>query len=454
MTIRGGRGPREEQAHPAKAGTWDEPRPEWETRRAANGQRNGRDGRGGGGGLSGFVKFLVFTVVLAAVVLGVLLTVLRPLVSSAVMDWAYDNPSALRMPFVADLVRENLGEALTEPASADATEVEFEIVSGDRIESLATRLARERLITNERAFIFQATLRDLNPKLKAGNYHVGRNLTPDQVVTALIENEIVVVVTPITFRESLRLEQMTAKIQLDRPANIDPREFYDLVKTPPPALLEDYPWLAEAGMPEGASLEGFLAAATYDLLPETTAEDLVRMMLDQFHDQVGEERMNVPESRGMSFYDILKLASIVEREAVIDDERPLIAGVYQNRLTRGGSWLLLHADPTVFYGVDTLRLEELGFDRWLEYTFWEVPDQPLGEIQLPEPLTGYNSYTTRGLPPGPICTPSLSSIDGALEPDTDDGYYFFLARPDGGGAHVFSKTQEEHDQWRREFGYL
>ena len=455
MTIRGGRGPREEQAHPMEPGSWDTQQPEWETRRGANGYRNGRDGRnGGGGGLGGFVKFLVFTLILAAVVLGLLLTVLRPLLASAIMDWAYDNPSALRLPFVTDLVRENLGDRLTKPASADATEVEFEIIAGDRIDSLATRLSQEGLITDERAFIFQATLRDLTPKLKAGNFHIARNLTPDQVVTALLENEIVIVVTPITFRESLRLEQMTAKIQLDKPANIDAQAFYDLVKHPPEALLADYPWLAKAGLPEGASLEGFLAAATYDLLPETTEEDLVRMMLDQFLDQVGEERMAVPESRGMSFYDILKLGSIVEREAVIDDERPLIAGVYQNRLTRGGSWLLLSADPTVFYGVDTVRLDEIGFENWYTYSFWGVPEEPLNQIQLPGDLAGYNSYTSRGLPPGPICTPSLASIDGALEPDTDDGFYFFLARPDGGGAHVFSKTQEEHDQWRREFGYL
>ncbi len=436
-------------------GNWDAPRPEWETRRGANGYRNGRDGRnGGGGGLGGFVKFLVFTLILAVIVLGLLLTVLRPLLSSAIMDWAYNNPSALRLPFVADLVRENLGGALTEPASADATEVEFEIIAGDRIDTLAPRLARDGLIANERAFIFQATLRDLNPKLKAGNFHIGRNLTPDQVVTALIENEIVIVVTPITFRESLRLEQMTAKIQLDQPANIDAREFYDLVKNPPETLLADYPWLAEAGLPEGASLEGFLAAATYDLLPETTEEDLVRMMLDQFHDTVGEERMAVPEARGMTFYDILKLGSIVEREAVVDEERPMIAGVYQNRLTRGGSWLLLSADPTVFYGVDTVRLDEIGFENWYTYSFWGVPEEPLNQIVLPGELAGYNSYTQRGLPPGPICTPSLSSIDAALEPDIAEDYLFFLARPDGSGTHVFSKTQAEHDQWRREFGYL
>jgi UPF0755 protein len=456
MTIRSGRGPRDDaqQAHPAEPGSYDaydDRRPGRDVRRAANG---GGYGERRGGGLPGFLKFLVFAVVLGFLVLATLLTVLRPLVASAVVDWAYNNPGALRIPFVTDLVRENLGDALATPASADATEVEFEIRSGDTPQLLAPRLESEGLIKNQRAFLFEATLDGLGPKLQAGDYHIPRNLTPEQVVTALVENRIVIVVTPVTFRESLRLEQMTAQLQITEGINVDPREFYDLVKQPPSELLADFPWLEDAGLPEGASLEGFLAGATYDLVQENDAEDLVRMMLTEFEEQVGAERMVVPESRGMTFYDILKLAAIVEREAVLDEERPLIAGVYQNRLAAGGSWELLAADPTVFYGVDSLALDELGFDNWYTYTFWTVPDQQLNQIQLPGDLAAYNSYTHRGLPPGPICTPSLSSIEAALEPDTDDAYLFFLAVPDGGGAHVFSKTQAEHDAYRREFGYL
>lgn len=459
MTIRSGRGPRDDAPHaqPMDPGAYDThpgSGPARDVRRSGNGYGNGYGDRRGGG-VGGFLRFLVFALVLAFIVLAGLLTVLRPVVAAAVVDWAYDNPGALRIPFVADLVRDNLGDALRQPASADATEVEFEILPGDTPQTLAPRLEAERLITNERAFIFEATMRELAPRLQAGDFHIARNLTPDQVVTALIENRIVIVVTPVNFREGLRLEQITAKLQtLEPPVTIDPQEFYDLVKNPPADLLAEYPWLAEAGLPDGASLEGFLAPATYDVLAETTAADLVRMMLDEFLEQVGTERMTVPESRGLTFYQVLTLASIVEREAVLDDERALIAGVYQNRLTRGGSWLLLHADPTVFYGVDTVRLDELGFESWFTYTFWTVPDTPLGQVQLPEDLAGYNTYTSRGLPPGPICTPSLASIDGALQPDTEEDFLFFLARPDGGGAHVFSKTQAEHDQWRREFGYL
>ena len=107
---------------------------------------------------------------------------------------------------------------------------------------------------------------------------------------------------------------------------------------PTDALLGDYPWLLDENVrPKGASLEGFLYPATYDLRTDgtnpTTADDLVRMMLNAFYAR-RQDRLDVPAKRGLTFYQVLTLASIVEREAVLDEERPLIAGVYQNRLDR------------------------------------------------------------------------------------------------------------------------
>jgi UPF0755 protein len=429
-----------------------------DARWAAGPPRNGRRGGGGGSGIGGFLRFMLFAVIMAAVVLAGLLTVLRPVVAGAIVDWAYDNPGALRVPLVADLVREHLGPELTDKASADATEADFEIVVGDTPRTLATRLKSEGLIKSERAFLFEATQRELTPKLQAGNYHIARNLTPDEVVTALVENRIVITVVSVNFREGLRLEQITAKLEIQEPpVTIDPQEFYDIVKKPPAELLADYPWLTEqAGLPEGASLEGFLAPATYDVVAETTAEDLVRQMLDAFYRQVGPDRMAVPASRGMTFYQVLTLGSIVEREAVLDDERWLIAGVYQYRLDGGLRTRLLEADPTVLYAIDTVKLSEMAFDEWQNFLFWSPKDlPPLGTVELPEALAGYNSYKVRGLPPGPICTPSVASIDAALEPDTSEKFLFFLAIPnsDPRGAHDFSKTLAEHNEKKKEYGY-
>jgi UPF0755 protein len=467
MTIRGGGRPREErsQAHPLDPGTYDHAPSEWEnaprldygSRRGANGRAglNGRANRNGHSGMGGLIRFLIFALVLAAVVLAGMLTVLRPVVAGTIAGWAYDNPGALRIPFVADMVRENLGSALTEPAGTDAEQIEFMVEAGDTPPAIAKRLVDQGLLKNDRAFVFEATIQNLTPQLVEGQFGLAANMTPAQLVNGLINNRIVVTTVPVNFREGLRLEQITAKLQtLGPPLTIDPQQFYDLARHPTAKLLADYPWLKKAGLPKGASLEGFLWPATYVLDADSTGEGLLREMLTAWYKHVGPDRLNVPKARGLTFYKVLTLASIVEREAVLDNERPIIAGVYQNRLTRS-IWPtgLLEADPTVIYGVDTVALGDYSTD-WQQYRFWTIPDGGMKDQELTGALAGFQSYRNRGLPPGPICTPTVLSIDAALEPNTKDRYLFFLAIPDGGGKHVFAKTKAEHDANRHEYGYL
>jgi UPF0755 protein len=179
-------------------------------------------------------------------------------------------------------------------------------------------------------------------------------------------------------------------------------------------------------------------------------------MLDKFAANVGDERLDVPGDRNLTFYQVMALASIVEREAVLDDERPLIAGVYQNRMDGipGVKTRLLNADPTVFYAIDTIELDKLDFGDWQQYAFWTPPGVALADVKVPEALQGFQTYQAPGLIPWPICTPSLPSIDAALEPDTADKFIYFLAIPDGGGAHAFAKTKTEHDANRLKYGYI
>jgi UPF0755 protein len=281
-------------------------------------------------------------------------------------------------------------------------------------------------------------------------------MTPDEVVTALLAPPEVPYVD-VDLRTGLRLEQITAKLQTLDKLQMDPREFYELATDPPASLLDDYPWLRKAleDAPDGASIEGFLWPASYRVLPDTTPDELIRLMLDKFIATVGEERLDVPADRGMAFYQVLTLASIIEREAVLDEERALIGGVYQNRLDKlsGVKTGLLNADPTVIYAADTVNLTEMDFEKWQDYVFWTVPETPLAQLELPPELAGYNSYVTPGLPPGPIATPTLASIDAALVPDTKDKYIYFLAKQDGSKAHAFAKTKKEHDANRAEYGY-
>jgi cell division protein YceG involved in septum cleavage len=128
--------------------------------------------------------------------------------------------------------------------------------------------------------------------------------------------------------------------------------------------------------------------------------------------------------------------------------------VYQNRLNGKGAIQILNADPTVFYALDTVKLADLPFDQWTQYTFWVPPGVALAEVALPPELEGYNTYRNRGLPPGPICAPGISSIEAALAPDTKDGYFYFVAIPDDPqGRHDFSKTKAQHDEKLRKYGY-
>jgi len=453
MTLRSGGRPRDSQAHPSGPG--DERRgPARETRlerdlRDPRELRRTREARArrrrlGGSGFAGFLKFLAFALVLAGVVVVASVTVMRPVVAGAVVGWAADNPAALRLPFVADLVREDVGANMTAPASSDRTQIAFTVKPGDTAASIAERLADEKLLNDSRAFVLTTIERGLEGELEAGSYLLRRNMSPEQLVTSLLVAKDTSV--SLTIKEGLRLEQVVAKLQT-MPLTMDVQQFYELAKDPPALLLADYPWL---DLPDGASLEGFLAADTYRMLPDTAPDELIRILLDHFRETVGDARIDVPKERGLGFYEVATLASLVEREAVVDEERALIAGVYQNRLKKK---MLLNADPTVIYGHDTLELEKLPFDQWQRYFFWAPVDQPLADVELPKELAGYQTYVNKGLIPGPIATPTVASIDAAREPDTGDGYLYFVAKGDGSDTHAFAKTYKQHLANLKKYGY-
>jgi UPF0755 protein len=135
----------------------------------------------------------------------------------------------------------------------------------------------------------------------------------------------------------------------------------------------------------------------------------------------------------------------VEREAILDAERALIAGVYQNRLDGVAETQLLDADPVVIYAKDTMHLRELHISEWPDYRFWTLDGMDsVGDFVVTDDLAGYQVYQSRGLPPGPICTPGTLSLEAALSPDQDDGFLFFLAKGDGTNSHAFARTYEEH----------
>ncbi len=419
-------------------------------------QSNGNwNARGSGSGHHGILRFLAFTGVMVVIVGVILLTVLRPLLAGAVIGWASDNPSALSVPLVADLVREDLGPSLTNAPSADSTEVPFVIATGDTTRILGQKLETGGLVIDSRAFVFEAYQEKVAGTWTAGNYVLRKNMTPAEVVSTLQAGPPPDPLITIGLREGLRIEQITAKLQtltVGKPAlQMDPEDFYNLAKHPPDELLASYPWLH---LPAGASLDGFLGAATYRVKPDITAEAFVRMLLDHFYEAVGPDRINVPKARGLSFYQVVTLASLVEQEAALDSERRLIAGVFTNRLNPKKFPLgMLQSDITIFYINDSIQLAKIPVPKWVNYLFWGPVKGQLAGVTLPPDLEGYDTYTNKGLMRGPIDTPSLSSIDAALNPDTKAGYLFFVAKNDGSGTSAFAKTQADHEKNLKKYGY-
>jgi UPF0755 protein len=212
-----------------------------------------------------------------------------------------------------------------------------------------------------------------------------------------------------------------------RPARIDPDEFLAIAKRERPFDLSPYTFLA--GLPEGASLEGFLFPDTYRLPPDADAAYLVDAMLTNFGDKVTPAMRQFYGAQGLSLREAVTLASIVQREAVLAEERPLIAGVYFNRLAQN---IPLSADPTVQYAA--------GYDAATD-SWWKVPLY-VSDLELDSP---YNTYIYAGLPPGPIAAPSLGALEAVANPAPSD-FLFFVAdcRADRAGAHDFSVTFDEH----------
>jgi UPF0755 protein len=152
---------------------------------------------------------------------------------------------------------------------------------------------------------------------------------------------------------------------------------------------------------------------------------------------------------GLTLDDAVNLASIVEREAVLDDERRLIAGVYLNRLNHPEAETvgLLNADPTLQYGLATAEFGESAVGDWGIIEWWDQLPAGGADVQLPENLAGYQTYLSKGLPPTPIAAPRTATLQAVARADTASGYFYFVAGCPGGerdGSHYFARTYAEH----------
>jgi UPF0755 protein len=392
------------------------------------------------------MRGVVFLLVLAAVVVGGIFLFAGPAFRDFALGMARDNPESLRIGPIMDVVRGHFGDKLTRPAGEDSTPIPFEVARGSTVTRIAEDLTDEGLIAEPLVFEFLVVTGNLDGRLQSGIFTLDETMTPNEIAGRLQEApEPPPSRTVIALREGLRIEQIVAYLQTTELTGVDAQEFYRLATQPPADLRADYPFLST--VPPGRSLEGYLGSGVFELEPETDAETLLRVLLDDWDRTVGDGPIARATQQGRDFYEVMTLASIVERETGLDAERRLVAGVYLNRLDRELSRTgLLNADPTVIYANDTMQLRQLEITEWVAFSFWNlIGSASLNEFQVSPDLQGYQTYQQAGLPPGPIASPSLDSIEAALDPDTERGYLYFVACGEEGG-HRFARNLRQHNR--------
>jgi len=317
-------------------------------------------------------------------------------------------------------------------ASASTHPVRFTIAPGTPARLIGQQLQAAGLITDAQLFEAYVRANGLVADLEAGAFILRPSMTLVEIVTTLQHAEAASLT--LTIPEGWRLGQIIDYLDEAGVFAHDPTAlttYRNQIETGSLTALDPttYPFLQER--PTGASLEGYLFPDTYELpLEGATAQDLLQRQLDTFARRVLPlyEAALTQQTTALSLYEVLTVASIVEREAVIAEERPAIAGVYLNRLVVG---IKLEADPTVQYAMGY----QPATDQW-----WKTPVflEEYSSVDSP-----YNTYLYPGLPPGPIANPGLSSVQAVLQPAEHD-YLYFVALPDGSGRHVFATTFEEH----------
>lgn len=295
----------------------------------------------------------------------------------------------------------------------------FTVQPGQSAAQIGEELQARGLIRSALTFRTIVETRGVSAKIEAGDYQLSPSMTTSEVVTVLSRGASQSGIR-VTIPEGWRAEQAAQKIEAVGIAPAD--TILDLVRSGAGLPLAEPP-------PPGQSLEGYLFPETYEVPQGASPRALLEMMTRQFDKAVTPKLRQQYAARGLTLHQAVTLASIVEREAAIPAEQPLIASVYLNRLARD---IPLQADPTVQFAVASAHLAEaLGFGFWKH-------ELTLDDLRLASP---YNTYVARGLPPGPICSPGLAALEAVANPaDTD--YLYFVAR--GDGSHVFARTDQEH----------
>ncbi len=273
--------------------------------------------------------------------------------------------------------------------------VKFIVEEGQTAGKIAENLKKEKIIISQLWFKALVKITGSARKIMPGEYELNR-FTPHEIVLWKITHSIYISDMKIVIPEGWRAEQIAERLKAAGVIKNE-NEFMKIVKD--------------------EKLEGYLFPSTYHLKRNMQPREVIKILTDEFNRNI-KPLLDGPLPKGIDAYKALIVASIVEREAVIDTERPLIAAVYLNRIKKG---MPLEADPTVQYALGHWKKN-------LSYA----------DLKFPSP---YNTYYVSGLPPGPICNPGFKSVEAVVSPADIDALYFVADRK---GRHIFNNNFGEH----------
>ncbi|HNI69504.1 MAG TPA: endolytic transglycosylase MltG [Nitrospira sp.] len=281
------------------------------------------------------------------------------------------------------------------------------IPDGSTFQQVAAILKSEQLIRSRWAFLLLGKSRDVDRKIRPGEYELDGSMASQAILEKLRAGRVVL--HPVTIPEGYNLVQIAEVLAGQQVTDV--KEFSKLVR--------DRPFITTLGI-EADSLEGYLFPETYSFPRQAKARDVIKAMVDGLHRVWSADLQEQAARMKLSLHQVLTLASVIEKETGSKDERELIAAVFHNRLRKK---IPLQSDPTVIYGLQ-------AFDGNIHKRDLSV-------------MSPYNTYRVQGLPPGPIASPGAHSLRAALFP-AQASYLYFVSRNDG--THQFSSTLAEHNQ--------
>lgn len=302
------------------------------------------------------------------------------------------------------------------------SEVRFIVKPGDDVFSLSERLANEGIIVSRAAFLWESVKERKHNTLVAGEYEFGPNDTIEDIIYKVAAGDAVSRDYQLTFPEGFRLTQIAERLSA---VGLPGEEVRRLAENPDPALKTEYPFLAS--LPAGMPLEGYLFPDTYRFDPEASAEEIVGSMLSNFGDRLTPALLAEVNRQGKTLHEIVTMASLIEEEARYDGDRPMISDIFWKRLAIDQP---LQSDATINYINNTLK-----------------DQSSLADLESESP---YNTYKFPGLPPGPISSPGLKSLEAAVYPESNP-YYYFLHDLETRET-VYARTFEEHKENRAKHG--